>query len=59
MDGFEVSHNGRCETVFSAPNYCGMKNKGAVMRFTNPREMMESSIISFAAVPDPDPFEEE
>ena len=22
--GYEVAHNGKCITVFSAPNYCGM-----------------------------------
>ncbi|CAD5112205.1 DgyrCDS1439 [Dimorphilus gyrociliatus] len=29
-DGYEVAHNGKCITVFSAPNYCDqMGNKGA------------------------------
>lgn len=29
-DGFEVAHDGKCITVFSAPNYCdSMGNKGA------------------------------
>jgi len=32
--GFEVEHGGRCITVFSAPNYCGiMGNFGAMLRF--------------------------
>jgi serine/threonine-protein phosphatase 5 len=31
-DGYSVMHNGKCVTVFSAPNYCGqMRNKGAVV----------------------------
>ncbi|CAG9572398.1 putative serine/threonine protein phosphatase type 5 [Leishmania major strain Friedlin] len=34
-DGYEVDHNGKCITVFSAPNYCDqMGNKGAFIRFT-------------------------
>lgn len=29
-DGYEIAHNGKCITVFSAPNYCDqMGNKGA------------------------------
>ncbi|KAG5503592.1 hypothetical protein JIQ42_05813 [Leishmania sp. Namibia] len=34
-EGYEVDHNGKCITVFSAPNYCDqMGNKGAFIRFT-------------------------
>lgn len=34
-NGYEIDHNGKCITVFSAPNYCDqMKNKGAVIQFT-------------------------
>ena len=50
MEGFAVDHGGRCVTVFSAPDYCGMKNKGAIMRFTSPQTMMQASVISFTAV---------
>lgn len=33
-DGVEISHGGRCITVFSASNYCGIVgNKGAVLIF--------------------------
>ncbi|KAH0793509.1 serine/threonine-protein phosphatase 5 [Histomonas meleagridis] len=33
-DGYGVMHNGKCITVFSAPNYIGqMGNKGAICRF--------------------------
>jgi len=29
-EGYEVEHNGKCITIFSAPNYCDqMGNKGA------------------------------
>uniref|UniRef100_A0A7S3F1B8 protein-serine/threonine phosphatase n=1 Tax=Haptolina ericina TaxID=156174 RepID=A0A7S3F1B8_9EUKA len=32
--GYEVLHDGKCITVFSAPNYCGiMGNLGAMLRF--------------------------
>ncbi|KAF3993084.1 hypothetical protein FT663_00908 [Candidozyma haemuli var. vulneris] len=34
MGGFEIEHNGRLITVFSAPNYCDATgNKGAVVHF--------------------------
>lgn len=34
QEGYEVDHNGRLVTVFSAPNYCDqMGNKGALIRF--------------------------
>lgn len=33
-EGYAVEHNGKCITVFSAPNYCDqMGNKGAFIRF--------------------------
>ncbi|CCW61277.1 unnamed protein product [Phytomonas sp. EM1] len=33
-EGYVVEHNGKCITVFSAPNYCDqMGNKGAFVRF--------------------------
>ena len=31
-DGFFFCHNNLCLTVFSAPNYCGIGNKGTVIR---------------------------
>ena len=34
QEGYEVDHDGRLVTVFSAPNYCDqMGNKGALIRF--------------------------
>jgi len=34
-EGYEVTHNGQCITVFSAPNYCDqMGNKGAFITLT-------------------------
>lgn len=33
-EGYLVEHDGKCITVFSAPNYCDqMGNKGAFIRF--------------------------
>lgn len=33
-EGFELTHDGFCCTIFSAPNYCDqMQNKGAFIRF--------------------------
>ena len=35
-EGYLVEHEGKCITVFSAPNYCDqMGNKGAYIRFTH------------------------
>ncbi len=34
-NGYEVTHDGKCITVFSAPNYCDtMGNKGAFITLT-------------------------
>ena len=49
-EGYELSHNGRCVTVFSAPDYCGGKNLGALMRFNNVKTMMFPTFIAFSAV---------
>ena len=38
--GYEVTHDGKCITVFSAPNYCDtMGNKGAFI-VLNGKEML-------------------
>ena len=49
-EGYELSHNGRCVTVFSAPDYCGGKNLGALIRFNNAKTMMLPTFIAFSAV---------
>ncbi|URE10401.1 PPP5 TPR repeat region [Musa troglodytarum] len=52
-EGYEIEHNGKLITVFSAPNYCDqMGNKGAFIRFTAP--VLKPDIVSFSAVPHPD-----
>ncbi|KAF8428683.1 Metallo-dependent phosphatase-like protein [Tirmania nivea] len=52
MDGYEVEHNGRCITVFSAPNYVDTsKNQGA---FINVDENYELQHNQFKEVPHPD-----
>ncbi|KEG12156.1 serine/threonine protein phosphatase type 5 [Trypanosoma grayi] len=51
-EGYEVAHDGKCITVFSAPNYCDqMGNKGAYIRFTG--GVMKPNIIVFSHVPHP------
>lgn len=50
-EGYVVEHDGKCITIFSAPNYCDqMGNKGAFIRFT---EDMEPRFTKFEAVPHP------
>mmetsp|Transcript_57149 Transcript_57149/g.180878 ORF Transcript_57149/g.180878 Transcript_57149/m.180878 type:complete len:496 (+) Transcript_57149:241-1728(+) len=50
-EGFEVDHDGRLVTVFSAPNYCDqMGNKGAFIKFNSD---MAPNFTKFAAVPHP------
>jgi len=49
--GYEVEHNGKCITIFSAPNYCDqMDNKGAFIRFGAD---LQPRYVQFDAVPHP------
>jgi serine/threonine-protein phosphatase 5 len=51
-EGYEVEHDGKCITVFSAPNYCDqMGNKGAFIRFADPN--MDPQFTQFTAVSHP------
>ena len=53
MSGYEVMHNGKCYTVFSAPNYCDqMGNKGAYMVMYGP-ELKDPECIPFTEVVHP------
>ncbi|PKA53808.1 Serine/threonine-protein phosphatase 5 [Apostasia shenzhenica] len=48
-EGYEITHDGKLITVFSAPNYCDqMGNKGAFIRFKCPE--LKPGIVSFSAV---------
>jgi serine/threonine-protein phosphatase 5 len=50
-EGYVVEHNGKCITVFSAPNYCDqVGNKGAFIRFF---EDLKPNFVQFEAVPHP------
>jgi len=50
-EGYVVEHDGKCITIFSAPNYCDSQgNKGAFIRFT---EDMVPRFTSFTCVPHP------
>ncbi|XP_039256934.2 serine/threonine-protein phosphatase 5-like [Styela clava] len=52
-DGYEVSHNGKCITIFSAPNYCDqMGNKGAFIHLKAPD--LKPEFTQFEAVPHPE-----
>ncbi|KAI9374934.1 hypothetical protein BJX61DRAFT_532015 [Aspergillus egyptiacus] len=52
MNGYEVEHDGRCITVFSAPKYCDTtENKGAFINI-GPELKLEYQV--FEAVPHPD-----
>lgn len=51
-EGYVVEHNGKCITVFSAPNYCDqMGNKGAFIQFRG--DTMEPKFTSFMHVQHP------
>lgn len=52
-EGYEVAHEGRCVTVFSAPNYCDtMGNKGAFITMTAPD--LRPNFTTYSEVPHPD-----
>lgn len=51
MEGYEVEHDGRCITVFSAPNYCdSTSNKGAFIKI---KSDLKLNFTKFDAVPHP------
>ncbi|PVV04789.1 hypothetical protein BB560_000697 [Smittium megazygosporum] len=50
-NGYEIDHDGKCVTVFSAPNYCDqMGNLGAFMKVS---PSLEIEYKTFSAVPHP------
>ena len=52
MEGYEVEHDGRCITVFSAPKYCdSTENKGAFITVGSEYRL---EYTQFDAVPHPD-----
>jgi len=51
-NGYEVAHDSKCITVFSAPNYCDtMGNKGAFITLEG--QCLKPKFIVYAAVPHP------
>ena len=51
-EGYVVEHDGKCITIFSAPNYCDqMGNKGALIQF---KEDMKPVFTQFEASPHPE-----
>ncbi|XP_053623522.2 serine/threonine-protein phosphatase 5-like [Plodia interpunctella] len=52
-DGYEVAHDGKCITVFSAPNYCDtMGNLGAFITMNG--KDLKPNFTTYEAVPHPD-----
>ena len=52
MEGYEVEHDGRCITVFSAPRYCdSTENQGAYINIESDYKLQFNK---FSAVPHPD-----
>jgi len=50
-EGYSTEHDGKCVTIFSAPNYCDqIGNKGAFIRFNG---NMKPNFTTFSAVPHP------
>lgn len=53
-EGYEVSHNGRVVTIFSAPNYCDqMGNRGAFITVYGSDALLKPEFTQFAAVAHP------
>uniref|UniRef100_A0A1J3IAD2 Serine/threonine-protein phosphatase 5 n=1 Tax=Noccaea caerulescens TaxID=107243 RepID=A0A1J3IAD2_NOCCA len=51
-EGYEVTHDGKCITIFSAPNYCDFSgNSGAYIRLNG--KDLKPKFIQFSAVPHP------
>ncbi|XP_034238225.1 serine/threonine-protein phosphatase 5-like isoform X1 [Thrips palmi] len=51
--GYEIAHEGKCITIFSAPNYCDtMGNKGAYITLKG--NDMSPKFTTYEAVPHPD-----
>ncbi|KAF9953515.1 hypothetical protein BGZ70_000220 [Mortierella alpina] len=55
QQGYHVEHNGRCVTIFSAPNYCdSVGNKGAYINITPDKEThFKLDYVQFDAVEHP------
>ena len=54
-EGYELTHNNKCVTVFSAPNYCDtMHNRGAYINIKGSySKTMTPKFFSFKEVPHP------
>lgn len=54
-NGYEITHDGKCITVFSAPNYCdSMGNKGAFINLIGSHNAeMQPKYVTYEAVPHP------
>ena len=51
QQGYEIQHNGKLVTIFSAPNYCdNVNNLGAYIHINS---KLETTFHQFQAVPHP------
>ncbi|BFZ61192.1 Palmitoyl-protein thioesterase 1 [Saitoella coloradoensis] len=54
MGGYEVEHDGRCVTIFSAPNYCDQQgNLGAWIKIEGKDKDLKMNFETFTAVEHP------
>jgi len=51
-EGHFFSHNNQCLTVFSAPNYCGIGNKGTVIKIESDLRFGIVPIVTSDSIPD-------
>ena len=59
QDGIQEMHNGKCITVFSAPNYIGtMGNKGAIisLKFDENGKLVDREYEKYTAMPIPEKY---
>ena len=59
QDGIQEMHNGKCITVFSAPNYIGtMGNKGAIIKLTfdDDGKLLDKTYEKYTAMPIPEKY---
>ena len=55
--GYEIAHDGKCVTVFSAPNYCdSMGNQGAFITFNGGDMVPHFTQFSASAHPEMKPM---